>query len=187
VWCIVRTGNRRRILIFATCGLLAAAWFVWLRPVTLGGDVSYVVVQGTSMEPTYHDGDLVLARGATHFRRGDIIVYRVGGRFNDPAMVIHRIVGGNGTKGFVTRGDNRDRTDSWSPKNGNVLGRATLSVPAAGRVAEIIRQPWALALLGSAAVLADTSRRRRRRRAVVRRRQPGPIPWISWRVPPETP
>jgi signal peptidase I len=166
--------------------VIALGWFVLLRPIALGGDVSYVMVQGKSMEPTYHDGDLVIARRGGPYRRGDVVAFRVGGRFNDPGLVIHRIVGGNGAHGFVTRGDNRDRKDPWSPKNGNVIGRATFSIPFAGRVAETVRQPWALGLLGAAAVLADTSRRRRRRRrAVVRRRQLEPVPYIFWRAPPE--
>jgi signal peptidase len=138
-----------------------------------------VIVQGTSMEPTFHDGDLVLARAESSYHRGDIIVFRVAGRFHDPAMVIHRIVGGSPTKGFVTRGDNRDRTDPWRPKPANVVGQTSLSLPFAGRVAEIVRQPWFLALLGVMAVVIDGSRRRRHRRAVLRRRRaplPEPIP-----------
>lgn len=175
------------MILFATWGVVALAWFVWLRPVALGGNVSYVMVQGTSMEPTYHNGDLVIARSGGSYHRGDVVAFRVGGRFNDPALVIHRIVGGNGAHGFVTRGDNRDRTDPWSPRNANVVGRASFSVPFAGRVAGMIRRPSTLAILGAGAVLVDTTRRRRRRRrAVVRRRQVVPIPYIFWRAPPET-
>ena len=29
-----------------------ALWFVYLRPVTLGGSASYVIVNGPSMQPT---------------------------------------------------------------------------------------------------------------------------------------
>ena len=148
--------------------------------------MSYVIVQGHSMEPTYHDGDLVLAERGGTYKRGEVVAFRVGGKFNDPAVVIHRIVGGNGSEGFVTRGDNRDRTDPWSPKTGNVVGRAVFSVPYAGRVANEIRQPWALAMLGAGVVIADGSRRRRRRRAAVRRRDAAVPSYISWRpAPPE--
>lgn len=182
----MRTRTGRRIITVAASGLIALAWFVWLRPVSLGGSVSYVMVQGTSMEPTYHDGDLVIAREGEAYNRGDVVAFRVGGEFNDPAIVIHRIVGGNGAHGFVTRGDNRDRTDPWSPKNANVVGRALFSVPFAGRIVDVVRQPWTLALLGAAAVLVDTTRRRRRRRRVIlRRRQVAPVPYIFWRAPSE--
>ena len=80
----MKTWNRRRIITLATCGVIALAWFVWLRPVNLGGDVSYVMVQGKSMEPTFHDGDLVIARRGGTYHRGDVVAFRVGGRFNDP-------------------------------------------------------------------------------------------------------
>jgi signal peptidase len=167
--------------------MVALAWFVWLRPVSLGGDMSYVMVQGTSMEPTYHNGDLVFTRRETVYHRGEVVAFRVGGEFNDPAIVIHRIVGGTAIHGFVTRGDNRNRTDPWSPKNANIVGRATFSIPFGGRVVGTVRQPWVLASLGAAAVLVDTTRRRRRRRRViVRRRQGVPVPYIFWRAPPET-
>jgi signal peptidase len=169
----------------AACGAFALAWFVWLRPISVGGDASYIVVKGTSMEPTYHSGDLVIAHQGGTYHRGDIIAFRAGGRFNDPAIVIHRIVGGNATQGFVTQGDNRDRTDPWRPKSANVVGRASFSVPYAGRIAETVRQPWAVAVLGAAAVLAETSRRKRRR-AVLRRREPVLPPYISWRAPEAT-
>jgi signal peptidase len=165
----------------ALAGVVALVWFVWLRPPALGGATSYVIVQGTSMQPTFQDGDLVLAHAQSSYRRGDIIVFRVAGRFRDPAMVIHRIVGGSPTKGFVTRGDNRDRTDPWRPKPANVIGQASFALPFVGRVAETVRQPWFLAMLGVMAVVADGSRRRRHRRAVLRRRralEPEPIAWF---------
>jgi len=148
--------------------------------------MSYVIVQGHSMEPTFHDGDLVLAKSSAGYKRGDIIAFRVGGEFNDPAMVIHRIVGGNGSKGFVTKGDNRPRTDPWNPKTSNVVGRAVFHIPYAGSIANDIRQPWALAMLGAGVVVADGTRRRRRRRAAVRRRDSALPSYISWHpAPPE--
>ncbi|HEY8178534.1 MAG TPA: S24 family peptidase, partial [Candidatus Limnocylindria bacterium] len=41
---------------------LLAAWFVFLRPVSLGGSVMYVVIRGNSMEPRYVSGDLLVVR-----------------------------------------------------------------------------------------------------------------------------
>lgn len=160
-----------RLLVFALCGTVALAWFAWLRPTALGGDASYVIVRGTSMEPTYHDGDLVLARRAGSYAKGDVIVFQVGGAFNDPAMVIHRIVGGDGHRGHVTRGDNRDRTDPWQPRDASIIGKATFALPGFGRAADVVRSPWFLALLGAMVVFFDGARRRRHRRAVVRRRR----------------
>lgn len=175
----------RRLIVLAVCGSLAAACFAWLRPIPLGGDASYVIVRGTSMEPTYRDGDLVLATRGGSYRPGDVVAFRVDGRFHDPAIVIHRIVGGNRHDGYVTQGDNRDRTDPWTPREANVLGRAVFRVPYVGNVADALSSPWVFAALGVALVLSDGSRRRRERRAVVRRRQAVPgsaaLARIDWK------
>ena len=44
--------------------MLGAALLVWLgfAPASLGGDFSYVLIQGDSMAPTVHQGDVVLLR-----------------------------------------------------------------------------------------------------------------------------
>ena len=151
---------------------LAASWFLWMRPTTLGGHESYVVVQGSSMEPTYHDGDLVVVREEEHYAKGDIIAFRAGGHFDDPTRVIHRIVGDAGDGAFVTRGDNRDSTDPWQPKPDHIIGRAILHVPRVGAWAVEAGRPEVLAALGGGAViLGDRKRRRRRRRGGLRGRK----------------
>lgn len=48
---------------------VAAAW-VLLAPSAFGGQTSYVIVAGASMEPTLHQGDLVLARRAPSYEIG---------------------------------------------------------------------------------------------------------------------
>lgn len=154
----------RRLVIVAGCIAVAATWFTWLRPATLGGDVSYVVVDGSSMEPTYEDGDLVVVRKDSTYDHGDVIAFRAGGTFDDPTRIIHRIVGGTQIDGFVTQGDNRDRTDPWNPDGDDIIGRATLHVPMAGDVGGLITRPETFAALGGTAVFVGGTRRRRRRR-----------------------
>ena len=143
--------------------LLVAAWFSLLRPSSLGGRQAYVVVDGTSMEPTYHDGDLVLIRKEAEYAIGDIITYRVGGAFDDPTRVIHRLVGHAEDGKLLTQGDNRTGLDPWRPDVDDVIGRAVLHVPKAGRAATAAAQPEVLAAFGGAAVVAGGKRRRRRR------------------------
>lgn len=162
---------RRRLVSIGALVLVAAAWTVWLRPTALGGSVSYVVVQGESMEPTYEDGDLVLVREESEYHHGDVIAFRAGGQFDDPTRVIHRIVGGSVDDGFATQGDNRDRLDPWSPLAKDIIGRAVLHVPMAGDVASTLTSPASFAALGGAAVVAGGERERRRRR---RRRTANP-------------
>jgi signal peptidase I len=152
------------VLLLIGVAVLAAAWFTWLRPVGLGGSASYVVVQGASMEPTYSDGDLVLMREAPRYEHGDVIAFRAGGTFDDPARIIHRIVGDAGDGRFVTQGDNHERTDPWQPGPDEIIGRADLRVPAGGDVAKTLTRPVVLAGLGAAAVFAGRRLRCRRRR-----------------------
>ena len=58
-------GIYRRLPVFVInltlAAVLAAIWIAF-APAQLGGQVSYVLVNGTSMEPGFHTGDLVLVR-----------------------------------------------------------------------------------------------------------------------------
>lgn len=155
----------RRLVLFIFLVVVATTWFAWLRPTALGGQVAYVVVVGSSMEPTYDDGDLVLVRREQHYDRGDVIAFRAGGRFDDPTRIIHRIVGHDPGRGFITQGDNRDRTDPWFPQNDDIIGRATLHLPMAGSVAGVITRPQFFAAMGGAAVVLGGTKRRHRRRS----------------------
>src|SRR4051794_27546285 len=110
----MRQGLRtaRWMLLVAAVGLLAMFW-----PQSLGGHVSYVRVDGHSMDPTFHMGDLAIVRRQSSYRVGDAVAYRIPrGEFAAGAMVIHRLVGGNGTTGYVTKGDNKTLLDEWHPK-----------------------------------------------------------------------
>ncbi|MGH9084841.1 MAG: signal peptidase I [Acidimicrobiales bacterium] len=154
----------RRAAALAGAVAVAAAWFTWLRPTALGGDASYVIVEGGSMEPTYEDGDLVLVQERSEYEHGDVIAFRAGGTFDDPTRIIHRIVGDAPDGGFHTQGDNRDRVDPWEPGSDDIIGRAVLHVPKAGQAAGLLTSPATLAAVGGAAVVVGGRRHRRRRR-----------------------
>ncbi len=162
---IGKRGSRlRRLSTLTVSAVLVLSWFAWLRPTALGGRESYVVVQGPSMQPTYHDGDLVVIREEEHYAKGDIIAFRAGGEFDDPTRIIHRIVEITPDGVFVTKGDNRDGADPWAPTSEDVIGRAVFHVPKLGGWAARAGQPEVLAALGGAAVVVGGSTRRRRRR-----------------------
>lgn len=117
----------RLLKVAATAAVAVIAWmFLW--PLGLGGNASYVVVSGPSMEPAYHTGDLVIARKKPAYEVGDIVVYRT--EYGD---VIHRIIDGDGEDGYVLQGDNNDTIDQWLPTEADVLGEAWLHVPALGK------------------------------------------------------
>jgi signal peptidase I len=175
-----RPSFLRRLLLLIGAVLVAVTWFTWLRPTALGGSASYVIVQGSSMEPTYSDGDLVLIREGASYTQGDIIAFRAGGTFDDPTRIIHRIVGDAANGAFITQGDNRDRTDPWTPGADDIIGRAVLHVPMAGQLAGFLTRPELFAALGGAAVIVGGERRRRHRRHLNR---PAADPAVESTVP----
>lgn len=128
-------------------GIIAIdAWFLW--PSSLGGSTTLVIVSGNSMEPTFQDGDLVVARKGP-VEVGDVVVYTptdFGG-----AHVVHRIVGGDGETGWKVQGDNNSWIDQWSPTDDEVLGSVEIHFSGAGRITEFLIQPflWGFVLLAA--------------------------------------
>jgi signal peptidase I len=127
-------------------GLVPVFW-----PASLGGQVSYVMVSGSSMEPGMHDGDLVAVRSKAHYDIGETIAYRIpDGDAGAGNLVIHRIVGGDGASGYLTQGDNRDSVDLWLPTDGDVLGAQWVHIPSGGNAMAAMRAPVPLAAAAAA-------------------------------------
>ena len=121
---------------------LVAAFLAFFWPQTLGGKVAYVKVDGHSMDPTYHFGDLAIVRRQSSYKIGDPVAYRIPkGEFGAGAMVIHRLIGGDGVHGYVTRGDNRTINDPWHPKTKDVVGKVRMDIPALGTEVAKFTQP----------------------------------------------
>jgi signal peptidase I len=157
---IRRAGRGLRLA--ATAGVLII-WAVLLRPQVLGGPADYVVVRGDSMLPTYRTGDLVVAQAASSYEIGDVIAYRVpAGELGAGRLVIHRIVGGDATAGFVVEGDNNPAPDPWSPRGGDIAGRAVLAIPDVGRAMTFLHQPAAVGAIAVAILVGVTVARRPR-------------------------
>jgi signal peptidase I len=143
-----RIGNLVFLLIVFAGALL---WATELRPQRLGGTTDYVMVQGVSMLPTYHTGDLVLVRPSLDYGVGDIVAYRVpAGDVGAGLTVIHRIVGGSATRGFVTKGDHNDAVDDWRPRSSDIEGIPWLVVPGGGGTLAFLHAPVPLGALAAA-------------------------------------
>jgi signal peptidase I len=133
--------------------VVLAFWFALLRPAAIGGPVSYIIIRGSSMLPTYASGDLVIVQTAPAYRVGDVVAYRVpDGDLGAGLIVIHRITGVDQER-FTLRGDNNAASDPWMPRSSDVVGRAWLSVPGLGRVLAVMHQPVALAALAASGVV----------------------------------
>jgi signal peptidase I len=133
---------------------LVVFWFLALRPQGLGGPAEFVMVSGHSMEPTMHTGDLVVVHRHADYGIGDVVAYRV--PKGDPAagaQVIHRIVGGDGDRGFVVQGDNRTAPDIWRPRTRDVIGSEWAYAPKVGRVILFLHGPIFIAALATTIVV----------------------------------
>jgi signal peptidase I len=145
-------ANLRRSGGLTVAIVIIGLWAVFLRPQSLGGPATYLVIRGNSMEPTYHGGDLVIVREAPSYTTGDIVAYRVpAGEIGAGHVVIHRIAGGDGQAGYLLQGDNNPSVDPWMPRLGDIAGRSWVVIPGAGRLLSTIHQP---AVAGALAVAA---------------------------------
>jgi signal peptidase I len=161
-------------------------WAVTLRPASLGGPATYVVVRGDSMLPAFHSGDLAILQAAPGYGHGDAIGYRVpDGELGAGQVVLHRIVGGDGRAGYVMEGDNNPAPDPWLPREGDVAGKVWLLLPGLGRAIVVAHQPAvAGALAVSILVMVVLARRPRTpaernpvpdRRGIRLHRRPRPV------------
>ena len=159
----------RALLGWAVLIAVMASWAVLFRPTSLGGPVTYVIVRGDSMLPTYASGDLVVVRAADDYAVGDVVAFRVpAGEIGEGQIVIHRLIERSGAF-FTAKGDNNAGPDPWPTDHSRILGRAWLSIPSAGGAASFVAQPVIAGGLAMAAVVAlclarppDSARPRRR-------------------------
>jgi signal peptidase I len=167
----MKARHRARPITWRKAGSAAVAlavfgvWFLMLRPATLGGPLTYSIVSGHSMEPTYQPGDYVIGRAQDHYQDGEVVMFQVPG-----GVVIHRIVGGSPETGFVTRGDNNQSTDPWQPPQETILGEAWVHVPGLGSLIAILRGPIGIGVMAGVlttwAVFSATAPRGRHRASV---------------------
>ena len=120
---------------------LVAVWIAF-APAKTGGQASYVVVNGISMEPNYHTGDLVIVRKAQTYQIGDVVTYRDA---EMGAYVIHRIIGMEQGQ-FVIKGDNNSWIDAYQPTHDEIVGKQWIYAPKVGMAMQWLRKPINLSL-----------------------------------------
>lgn len=133
--------------------LAATAFLLW--PAAYGGSTSLVVVSGTSMEPTYHTGDVLLMRKTTP-KVGDVIAFTVP---DGDGEIVHRVVEQRSDGTFMTRGDNRSTPDLPMPSNADVVGVSLLLIPQGWWIVQLLTSPLVLGVAMGAWVVARELRR----------------------------
>ncbi len=133
--------SRSRIISGVLSLLLVGMLWIGFGPIQLGGSVSYVMVNGNSMEPGFQKGDLVLARKNHHPENGQAVVYE------NPQIgyVFHRIIDQEGEQ-YLLQGDNNDWVDTYQPTREEIIGKYWLRVPSGGTIISKLRQPLFFAL-----------------------------------------
>jgi signal peptidase I len=141
----------RAVNVLTVLLVIVGTWF-FVLPTSLGGFSIYTVVSGPSMQPTYHTGDLVLARPARQYRVGQVVTYAIPDKKYKGYRVVHRVVERTADGHYVTQGDNQAHADPWTIGHDDIEGGRVLSIPKAGYLLAYMRNPIYLGLLFGIAV-----------------------------------
>jgi signal peptidase len=123
--------------IITTVAAVAIIWFaVGLFP------LQPALVASGSMEPKMYPGDVVIVAKmpADNIETGDIIQFRV----REGVTIMHRVIEiqetEEGSKVFITKGDNNDEPDSEPVLPDNVVGKAIMTIPKVGWASIMVKQ-----------------------------------------------
>jgi signal peptidase len=123
--------------IITTVAAVAIIWFaVGLFP------LQPALVASGSMQPKMYPGDVVIIikTPADNIETGDIIQFRV----PEGVTVMHRVIEiqetGEGSKVFITKGDNNNQPDSEPVLPDNVVGKAIITIPKVGWASIMVKQ-----------------------------------------------
>lgn len=151
-----------RLLVAVLAALATLGVLALVLPEPFGGRLGVATIAGSSMAPTYEDGDVVVVWRADEYQPGAVITYAVpAGQVGAGSTVVHRVID-ESDQGYRTQGDHNLRPDPWVAPDDEIRGRVVWSVPNGTVVL-----PWvtgAAALLAVAALVALGVRRIRRRR-----------------------
>ena len=160
----MKSHRLRSGLITGALLLTAGAFWLFLAPPKIGGQATYVVTSGISMEPSFHTGDLAIVRPAAHYRVGEVVAYHSSLLH---VTVLHRIIAIREGRYFF-KGDNNNFVDPTHPTRSALVGALWVHVPHGGVVLHWLHSPVTAAVLcGFVALLlfgtGETKRRRSRR------------------------
>ena len=147
---IAKTQNRFVQAFFAALFLVFIV-IIWnlFAPERVGGSANYIILGGSSMQPDFRKGDLVITRLQNHYTIGDLVAYfNTEGGFN----IFHRIIGLEHDR-FVLKGDSNSWVDSYQPTSEELWGRLWIHLPQMGKIVEWLRLPVVFALLSGSLVI----------------------------------
>ncbi len=116
----VVTGCAVVLLVLTAAFALPAKW---------GGQMSYLNLEGVSMQPLLHSKDLAIVRQSSTYKVGDIAAYKPVGSHG--AFYLHRITKIS-SDGYTFKGDNNKDADARTIKKEQLIGKMLIHIPRAG-------------------------------------------------------
>ncbi len=145
-WSRLRNAGWLAVLVLGVVALWPASW---------GGIFGLTTVNGHSMEPTYHTGDLALTMHRSEYRIGEVISFQVPqGQPGAGGHVIHRVLtidDTGATPVYTTKGDNNPAPDQWQIGPDDVTGATIFSLPGLGKA--LGGQTYGLMIGGAAGLI----------------------------------
>jgi len=135
----VRSPLRRIIGSIATTAIVAGMWLM-LAPPQLGGKMQMLAINGISMEPNLHAGDLTFVRRSS-YEVGDVVAYRselVG------TILLHRIIAIEDGR-YSFQGDNNDFVDPDHPTIDAIVGEQVFRIPNGAHILRVASSPPVIA------------------------------------------
>jgi signal peptidase I len=121
--------------------IVLTGWLIF-APVNIGGQISYVILIGNSMEPDFKRGDLVLVRDMDSYSVGEIVAYD----HPEIGTVFHRIIQQRNNH-FTLKGDNNSWNDSFEVTSDEIIGKLWIKIPVAGFYIQYLRSPGMFAFV----------------------------------------
>jgi len=122
--------------VLSLAGYTLAAVMISFSALSATGLVKARIVLTNSMEPSISPGDIVLTMNPDRLKPevGKVVAYQAR-RFDGSEVGVfsHRIIDGNGTDGWVVKGDNNPNPDTQQPKIPDITGVVVFVIPIIGR------------------------------------------------------
>lgn len=149
------------IVVLIFLGLFFAYYFVSLKmyeqnPTTKLPKFGLYTIISPSMEPSIKVYDVVVDLNlfdSNNIKKGDVITFISNSNISKGLTVTHRVVdvtdNPDGTKSYITKGDNNLKPDSSTVSSKDVLGKVLFKIPQLGRVQFLIANKfgWILVIL----------------------------------------
>ncbi len=129
------------VVIFAVVALIVIS----ILPIP--GNYKLLIVESGSMEPAIKTGSVVVVKPADSYKSGDIITFEDGKK---DRTTTHRVVDAEVVTGktqYITKGDANNAEDSSRVSESKVVGKVLTSIPYAGYILAMAKEPIGFILL----------------------------------------